>query len=128
MSSGVPKLYILAIRGRHLKGFINGCTQYPPEFIEDSDEVSFVRMTNPDYIIWKLQNQLILSWLLSSMTKGILGHVIGHSTSLAVRYALKQVFSSQSRARLMQLRSTWHTASKRATRIADYVFPNEEYR
>lgn len=112
---------IPAIRGHNLEAFIDGTSFCPPEFLEDGDEDSSPRTSNPEHTIWQQQDQLLLSWLLSSMTEGILGHVVGHTTSRSVWQALQRVFSSQSRARLLQLRSSLQTTRKGATCMVDYL-------
>lgn len=47
---------------------------------------------------------------------------MGHTTSRAVWVALERVFSSQSRAMIMQLRSQLKTTRKRANAMVYYLF------
>ncbi|XP_060965299.1 uncharacterized protein LOC133034261 [Cannabis sativa] len=76
---------------------------------------------NPLYQQWKRHDQLLLSWLRSSMTEGVLASVANHHTSFAVWRALEQRFASQSRARLLQLKGQFSNVQKSNLSISDYV-------
>uniref|UniRef100_A0A803QN75 Retrotransposon Copia-like N-terminal domain-containing protein n=1 Tax=Cannabis sativa TaxID=3483 RepID=A0A803QN75_CANSA len=97
----------------------------------DLDEILFnnihppptliTRETNPNFKQWKKRDQLLLSWLRSSMSEGILGSVAAHSTSFEVWKSLEQKFSGQSKARLLQLKSQLTNIQKGNMSISDYV-------
>ncbi|KAF4352340.1 hypothetical protein G4B88_000943 [Cannabis sativa] len=55
------------------------------------------------------------------MTEGVLGTVASYTTSNAVWKALEQKFSSQSKARLLQLKSQLSNATKGNQSISDYI-------
>uniref|UniRef100_A0A803PJW7 GAG-pre-integrase domain-containing protein n=1 Tax=Cannabis sativa TaxID=3483 RepID=A0A803PJW7_CANSA len=76
---------------------------------------------NPMYLQWRRKDQLLLSWLRSSMTKGILATVACYSTSHSVWKALEQKFASQSKARLLQLKCQLTNLQKGNLSISDYV-------
>ncbi|XP_062094329.1 uncharacterized protein LOC133800388 [Humulus lupulus] len=60
---------------------------------------------NPVFFQWRHKDHLLLSWLRSSMTEGVLGTVSSYNSSYAMWKALEQKFSSQSKARLLQLKT-----------------------
>uniref|UniRef100_A0A803NKT0 Integrase catalytic domain-containing protein n=1 Tax=Cannabis sativa TaxID=3483 RepID=A0A803NKT0_CANSA len=76
---------------------------------------------NPQFLQWRHKDQLLLSWLRSSMTEGILATVACYNTSNSVWRALEQKFASQSKARLLQLKSQLTNLQKGNMSISDYV-------
>ncbi|KAI3453409.1 hypothetical protein Pfo_010072, partial [Paulownia fortunei] len=64
-----------AIRSHQLGSFIFGTQEIPPKFISYTIEGRMETIPNPDFITWEQQDQLLLSWLLGSMSEGILGYV-----------------------------------------------------
>ena len=63
-----------------------------------------VEVANPEFLHWYQQDQLEMIALLGSMTEDILGQMTQLMTSAAVWTALHDMFASQNRARVMQLR------------------------
>jgi hypothetical protein len=53
---------------------------------------------NPTYATWYAQDQQVLSFLLNSVTKGVLGQVASESSAAAAWCAILGMFGSQSRA------------------------------
>uniref|UniRef100_A0A2N9EUK2 Reverse transcriptase Ty1/copia-type domain-containing protein n=1 Tax=Fagus sylvatica TaxID=28930 RepID=A0A2N9EUK2_FAGSY len=103
------------LRGQYLFGFIDGSRPSPsPVSASDSAE------PNPDFKAWHLQDQLIMSALISSLSENILAHVVKCSTSREVWVTLERMFTSQSRARTMQIHYQLATLKKGDASIADY--------
>ena len=69
----------------------------PPSTLLNGDD-------NPMFFQWRRKDQLLLSWLRSSMTESVLATVASYTTSHSVWRALEQKFQSQSKARLLQLK------------------------
>jgi hypothetical protein len=51
------------------------CTRVPPQFVDDESRRSGI--VNPEYTIWRNRDQLLLSWLQSTLTGEILSRMIG---------------------------------------------------
>ncbi|KAL5540795.1 hypothetical protein UlMin_042408 [Ulmus minor] len=66
-------------------------------------------------------DRTILSWIYSSLTPEIMAQIIGHSTSHSAWQALEKIFSSSSRARIMQLRLELQTLKKGSMSMMDYL-------
>uniref|UniRef100_A0A2N9FV57 Uncharacterized protein n=1 Tax=Fagus sylvatica TaxID=28930 RepID=A0A2N9FV57_FAGSY len=66
------------------------------------------------------EDQLIMSALISSLSENILAHVVKCSTSREVWVTLERMFTSQSRARTMQIHYQLATLKKGDASIADY--------
>jgi hypothetical protein len=69
---------------------------------------------------WHLQDQLILSVIISSLSETILTHVVKFPASRDVLLALERMFTSQSRARTMQINYQLTTLKRGNSFIADY--------
>lgn len=66
------------------------------------------------------QDNLILSTLMSSLTKGVLAQIVNHTTSAAVWRALDETFSSWSRAKIVQIRTQLTMATKGSKSATEY--------
>ncbi|KAF3772531.1 hypothetical protein EJ110_NYTH57683 [Nymphaea thermarum] len=56
-------------------GYIDGTIHCPPKTVGNSDDV------NPDYILWLKHDQLVLSWIITSLSENVLSQVIGLETA-----------------------------------------------
>ena len=108
------------LKGQHLYGYLDGSTPAPPQSftIEVDGDVQVIQ--NPDFGHWYLQDQMILSAIISSIFECILAHVVKFNTSRDMWQALEKMFTSQSRARTMQIHYQLATLKKGNSLIADY--------
>ncbi|XP_047262096.1 uncharacterized protein LOC107878073 isoform X1 [Capsicum annuum] len=110
-----------ALRGHDLEGYIDGTQDCPSKFVANSSlegKSSEEITVSPAYTTWRRQDQLLLSWLLSSLTGNVLGKVVRCATT-KVWHALETMFASQSKARLMQLRLQLQTTKKGTLSMTD---------
>lgn len=84
---------LTAIRGYGLGGAI-----IPPRFISDN---SGVQIYNPTYVAHQRQEQLLSSWLLSSISSTLLPRFVGHDSARGIWQAVDQLFAAQSTTRVM---------------------------
>ncbi|KAF5445394.1 hypothetical protein F2P56_034445 [Juglans regia] len=121
---GKPSVY-----RRGLFGYLDGTTTIPPiEVVVTNPEchtTSFI--PNPLYEHWLRQDTIVLAVLFSAITEPILVQVVSHKTSAKVWQALETSFSSQSRARIIQLRTELTTARKGALSASDYFMQIKRY-
>ena len=94
-------------RGQDLYGYLDGTFILPPQMIDTlhPDTGALTQIPNPAHFQWLRQDSLILSTLMSSMTEGVLAQIVSYATSHQVWRALETNFSSQSRARTIQVRT-----------------------
>ena len=59
---------------------------------------------NPEYAAWLVQDQQVLSYLLNSLSKEILMHVLRIEHAADAWHVLEDMFASQSRSRVTNLR------------------------
>lgn len=101
--------FIPLLRGHDLLGYVDGSKACPAKSDLDA------------YSAWQKQDQLLLSWILTTLSESILVQVLGLATSNEVWTALKRQFSSHNRARLMQLRLQLQTLKKNNLPMDDYL-------
>ena len=72
---------VSSIRANELEGLIDGSHTCPPRcFSNPRPNQTTITTPNPEYQIWKKHDHILLSWLLSSLSEGVLGTVVDCST------------------------------------------------
>ncbi|KAL5727460.1 hypothetical protein ACHQM5_000655 [Ranunculus cassubicifolius] len=72
------------LKGYGLEGYVDGSNACPPRILNPTDTD-----INPAYTNWQQQDQILLRWLLSSLTDPVLGFVeILHSESRSEKQTL----------------------------------------
>lgn len=114
---------LLALRGYELEGYILGTSVCPPQLVNNTvggpipDEP---RQLNLGYGMWRRTDQLILSWLLNSISESMFGHVVHCPSSLDLWNTLAQIYTS-SKARILQLRSQLQSLKKGNLSVHEYI-------
>ncbi|KAH9745092.1 retrovirus-related pol polyprotein from transposon RE1 [Citrus sinensis] len=116
---------LASIRGNRLEGYINGEKAAPTQFLTSGSYAETMgrvtqQVKNPEYIIWRSQDQTLLNWLLSSITEGILSHVHSCNTAYDVWKTLEKKFGAKSEARVLQLKYEMSVLRKDSLNIEDY--------
>ncbi|KAL9443488.1 hypothetical protein AB3S75_016782 [Citrus x aurantiifolia] len=111
---------LASIRGNKLEKFINESTTPPPSHIAQRFEDELRSVENPEFATWRSQDQVLLGWLLSSMSEGIINLVFNLETSREVWKAIEVQFGSQSKSRLLHLRYMMNSTRKDDLKITDY--------
>ena len=82
------------LRGQHLFGFLDDSRLAPPPTINiTTDEISKIQ-PNPKFQSWIIQDQMILSALISSLSENVLAYVIQCTTSREVWLTLERMFTA----------------------------------
>ncbi|KAA8546242.1 hypothetical protein F0562_003019 [Nyssa sinensis] len=79
------------LKGTHLFGYVDGTLPAPPTHISSTENNQAHSLPNPAFHSWHLQDQLILSALISSLTEIFLSHVVKCTTSRDVWLALERL-------------------------------------
>ncbi|KAA8545032.1 hypothetical protein F0562_019751 [Nyssa sinensis] len=94
--------FIPLLNYQNLIGFIDGTTPSPPKTkLSNTDPPT--ETPNSDYENWFKKDQLLHSWILSSLSEEIFPYVVGLTSSYEVWNALSQAFGSISQNRQLQL-------------------------
>ena len=83
--------------------------------------VTATTMSNPDFVVWMRLDQFLISWLLSSISEKMLGHVIHGQYSAEQWNVLERLFFTKPKARILQLRLSLETIKMGSSSIEDYV-------
>jgi len=93
-----------AIRGAQLDSILDGSCAAPAKTLEiTTDDKKTATIVNPEYERWIAKDQQLLSYILNSLTTGVLSQVATLTSSASVWAALEDMFSAQSRARVTNL-------------------------
>ena len=60
-------------------------------------------LVNLEFTQWQLQDQIVLSALISSLSEKVIAHVVKCTTSRDLWATLERMFTAQSQARLIQI-------------------------
>jgi uncharacterized membrane protein YgcG len=113
-AQALPALYSL-----DLFGFVDGSNAAPPKKVPAS-EGSSESVANPEYAAWFKTDQQVLSALLASLNPSVLGHVMLLDSSASVWSVLTRMFSSRSKAKIVQLRTALVKPKKMEMSLSDY--------
>ena len=73
-----------------------------------------------DFLEWDIQDSLLVSWLLSSMTEKILTRMVGCNSAAQIWLTLEEYYSAQNRAKVSQFR-TQLRRTKLTGNLNDYL-------
>ncbi|KAH9699463.1 retrovirus-related pol polyprotein from transposon RE1 [Citrus sinensis] len=111
---------LASIRGNRLEKFIDESITPPPSHIAQRYDDELRSVENPEFATWRAQDQILLGWLLSSMSEGIISLVFNLETSLEVWKAVETQFGSQSKSRLLHLRYLMNSTRKDDLKMTEY--------
>ncbi|KAL5763417.1 hypothetical protein ACOSP7_019681 [Xanthoceras sorbifolium] len=112
-----------AIRALELDDFITGLRACPPKFIENISSTTGAKLLtiNAAYLSWRKADQLLLSWLLSTLSPAIMGQVTECPTSCEAWSSLEKLYSQKSMAKVLQLKQQLQNTRKGSESISDYI-------
>ncbi|KAK3028727.1 hypothetical protein RJ639_038618 [Escallonia herrerae] len=105
---------------QNLHGHIDGSSFPPPKTIVSLTAKNLL-IRNPEYKAWFKKDQLLLSWIFSSLTEEIFPYIIVLSTSQEVWTALSHSFGSVSQNRQLQLYIELQELKKNELSISEYL-------
>ncbi|CAA0833450.1 Unknown protein, partial [Striga hermonthica] len=110
---------LTTIRGYGLEQYISREASPPSQYTIDPD--SHQSVINGDFLLWQRQDQLLASWLLSSLSEGILIQTVGLNTAREIWHFLETSFSSQTTAKLMQYKIQLQGLKKNNLTMSQYL-------
>ena len=85
---------LATVKGHNLFHYIDRNAKVPPRFVSPEDAGS------EEFLLWEQQDQLLLSWLMASMTESILVQVVECEFTWQVWEKIQTYFASHTRARV----------------------------
>ena len=115
---------VSALRGAQLADWLEATATPPEKFLAaeapaDGKEAEPPK-ANPDFAPWVAKDQMVLSYLLTNLSKEILGHVNTEVTAKGAWAKIEGMFASQSRAKIIMTRMALANATKGTSTISEY--------
>lgn len=102
-----------------LMGIVDGSNPCPPKFIDVEHEKQ--GLLNSAYVVWQRKDQMILSWLISSLTPSLVATMYGINTSCLAWQSLTSRFSAQSKSRISLIKWQLQTIKQGDKSCRDFV-------
>ncbi|KAF7842167.1 Retrovirus-related Pol polyprotein from transposon TNT 1-94 [Senna tora] len=112
-------LALATIRGHNLYNFLLGESHIPTRYATDQDRDKGTY--NDEYLNWQCQDQLLASWLLNSMSDGVVSKMVGCVHSYQVWNKVEELFCSSTRARERELKNDLRSIKKCSTSMLDFL-------
>jgi hypothetical protein len=77
--------------------------------------------SNPAFDLWKAQEQHVLSYLLTSVSRDVLVQIVALPSTVNVWKHIESAFASQSRARVINTPLALTTTQKGSLTVAEYI-------
>ncbi|KAM3392406.1 hypothetical protein ACQJBY_013503 [Aegilops geniculata] len=99
-------------------GYVDGTLPAPSKLLDPDDKG--VRAPNPEYATWFRQDQIVLSYLLASMSDEVLQQVHQLETSRAIWSHVEEMYTIHCRASIVQIKMDMAVFRKGTLSMADY--------
>jgi hypothetical protein len=109
-----------AIRAAQLEGFLDGSVKKPSKIISKTVGASVLNEPNPAYAQWVAKDEVVLGYLLMSLTHEVFTGVATLTTSVKVRSTLASMYASCTHARSVQTRIALATFKKGTQSMVEY--------
>jgi hypothetical protein len=106
------------LRGNELQGLVDGTDQCPRQFIINENNV---QTTNPAYVAWQKKDQLLLSWIISSLAPTLVSSMYGVNTSHQAWTSLAAKYASQSKSRISHLKRQLQNLQQGSKTCTEYL-------
>ena len=91
----------------------------PDKYLKDLSG-AYTAIVNPDFLVWKFKEKVLLTFMSSTLSPSILALTVGCSLALEV-WILENRFSSISRSHVMNLKSELHNTKKGVDTVDLYL-------
>ena len=110
---------LATVKGHNLLHYIDRTAKVPQQFalLEDA----LVDRVSEEFLLWKQQDQLLLPWLMASMSESILTHVVECDITWQVWEKIQAYFASHTKAQVQRLKTELRNTSKGSTPISEYL-------
>jgi hypothetical protein len=109
-----------AIHVAQLEGFLDDSEKASEKNLEIEKDSKKLTVPNPDYAVWRVRDQHVLTYLVTSLSREVLASVASNATAATMWAAISQSFASQSRSRVLYLRNQLVATRKGDMLIASY--------
>ncbi|KAF3785672.1 hypothetical protein EJ110_NYTH26359 [Nymphaea thermarum] len=110
--------FIPMLKSYNMMGYIDRSFKCPNQFLPSED--GKWNVLNPAFLEWHRGDQLLLSWIISSLSEVVHNQVVGLDSSYKAWTTIKRIFTAQSRAKVQQLKSALQNLKKGTESITAY--------
>ncbi|KAF7838239.1 Retrovirus-related Pol polyprotein from transposon TNT 1-94 [Senna tora] len=110
---------LATIKGHRLYKYLLGEKHVPLRYL--SQAAVEKGEYSDEYLHWESQDQLLVSWLLNSMTDGMVNRMVGCSFSYQVWKKLEEIYASGTLARERQLKNDLRSTKKGSSSMSDFI-------
>uniref|UniRef100_A0A2N9I1W1 Integrase catalytic domain-containing protein n=1 Tax=Fagus sylvatica TaxID=28930 RepID=A0A2N9I1W1_FAGSY len=110
--------FLPILRSYDLLSIVDGSELCPTKHTTIAEDKQVV---NPAYVLWNKKDQLVLSWLIATLTSNVLSTVYGLNTSRQVWISLAARYASQSKSRITHLKRQLQTMRQDSRSCTDYL-------
>lgn len=100
--------------GDHIKPLF----EHPSSVLPDENKLP---VPNPAYISWFKKDQMLHSWILSSLSEEVTTYTIGLKTSVEIWAALRTAFGTLNQSRIVQLNMQLQLLKKNDLSVTEYL-------
>lgn len=112
---------VSALRGAQLADWLESTAVAPAKYLPvEAGKEKESPVVNPEHAPWVAKDQMVLSYLLTNLSKEILGHVNTEVTAKGAWAVIEGMFASQSRAKIIATRMALANATKGTSTIGEY--------
>ncbi|KAL5803006.1 hypothetical protein ACOSQ4_031311 [Xanthoceras sorbifolium] len=117
---------LTAINALDLEEYIDSSKHPPPQFFnvqipDESRNVRIEQQLNKEYQRWKKSDQILLFWLISTLSQKVVGQITKCKSSLRAWTKLENLYSQRSMIKILNLRQQLQTIRKGSHSISDFV-------
>ena len=109
-----------SVRANGLEDLLDNSKRCPDQLLPQDSEDSTETQINPAFTAWKRKDQMLLSWLMSSINLEILSLVVNSETSLDLWISLEQQFESETFAKKVHLKIMLNNLKKGSMSMTDF--------
>jgi len=97
----------------------------PPQFLTEDDRI--MDRINPEYEAWEVQDQTLLVWLQSTLSKSIISHVLDSKHFCQVWEKIHEHFGLHTKSRAHQLQTSMRVVSLEGKTVDEYLHKIKNY-
>jgi hypothetical protein len=112
---------VATMHGARLEGYLTSKIIKPTVELDAKDGEKEIKITNPDYEDWLAADQQVLSFLLTSVSKDVLIQIAAKKTAVDAWQTTEAMFSSQTRAHMVNTRLALTSTFKGSMTVAEYI-------
>uniref|UniRef100_A0A803QBV6 Uncharacterized protein n=1 Tax=Cannabis sativa TaxID=3483 RepID=A0A803QBV6_CANSA len=97
----------------------------PHQILSEADQAA--QNFNPEYLNWEVQDQLLVSWLLSSMSESLLTRMVGCNSTKQIWKALEQHFTLKVSSKILEFIAKLQMLKKGTLNLNDYLLKVKQH-